>query len=269
MRILMVSDYAREVGGAEKYFFSLADLLGKHGHEVEVFGKRDEPGKAVIASRIYNPLWARRIARAINEFKPDIVHAHHVSFVLSPAVLRAAKKRDVAVVMTVHDFHLVCPRTWFVRAGGRACSDGFGMQCLLSGCALRPYYLYVMAKLLLHRRMIRANVDRVIAPSRMLADWLERNLHMQNVQVLPNFIPNCHMSLSPLRESRTILFLGRLVPEKGLEVLIKAMPVILEKIPEARLVVVGSGEQEEYLRRLCRELGVSTSVEFTGWLSGD
>jgi glycosyltransferase involved in cell wall biosynthesis len=50
------------------------------------------------------------------------------------------------------------------------------------------------------------------------------------------------------------------------DTLIRAMPALLERVPQAQLVLMGSGSGEEDLHRLAEELGVSDAVEFTGWL---
>lgn len=265
MRVLLLNDYAFELGGAEKYVSSLADLLQEHGHQVEIFGKSEPPGKAVILTRIYNPVWLRRFSKKIEDFKPDIVHAHHISFILSPAVLAAARKSGIPVVMTVHDFHLVCPRARFIHRDGRPCPYGFGVKCFLTRCAWSPYHLYAAAKLWLHRKLIARYVGHFISPSRVLAHWLEHNAGLQRVEVVPNFVGSSASSPVPVPENRTILFVGRLHAAKGVEYLVRAMPVILREVPDARLVIAGEGEQGEYLRRLCSDLGVSDRVEFAGW----
>ena len=59
-----------------------------------------------------------------------------------------------------------------------------------------------------------------------------------------------------------ILFLGRLVGVKGVDKLIMAMPHILTKIPNARLVVVGVGELQEYMTNLTRTMRLDQYVKF-------
>ena len=88
----------------------------------------------------------------------------------------------------------------------------------------------------------------------------------------PRIIP-CGVDLDRFRPDQeplspkgrpTVLFLGRLDGRKGICVLLRAMPFVLAEMPEARLVVVGTGPEETRARKLCRELGVADAVEFAG-----
>jgi glycosyltransferase involved in cell wall biosynthesis len=268
MRILMVNDSAFELGGAERYAFSLASLLQEAGHDVEILGKSGLPGKTVVLTRLYNPVWSHRVAQAIEGFNPDIVHAHHVSFILSPSVLRAARRKRVPVVMTMHDFHMVCPISWFIHRDRKPCPYGFGMKCFSTACIRRPYHLYAAAKLWLHRKLIARYVDCFVSPSRTLAHWLEANAGLGRVEVVPNFVDMSGYSTVPVPENNIILFVGRLHSAKGVECLLKAMPLILSEVPDARLVIVGEGEEGGHLMQLCGDLGVSDRVEFAGWKKG-
>lgn len=70
---------------------------------------------------------------------------------------------------------------------------------------------------------------------------------------------------------QTFLALGRLHPVKGLEMLLQAFSSIRQRLPEARLVIAGSGEPryEAGLRRLANDLGLSGRVEFAGFVAGE
>lgn len=64
----------------------------------------------------------------------------------------------------------------------------------------------------------------------------------------------------------TILFFGRLVPEKGVQVLLRALPAVAGRVPGVRLVVAGRGPYEEYLQQLAARLAVSERVDFVGYV---
>ena len=61
-----------------------------------------------------------------------------------------------------------------------------------------------------------------------------------------------------------VLFTGRLVPEKGIDVLLRAWPAVLQHVPDARVVLVGAGEQQPQLEALARQQGIASRVVFAG-----
>lgn len=65
---------------------------------------------------------------------------------------------------------------------------------------------------------------------------------------------------------KIVLYVGRLVPEKGVHVLLGAMPGVLRSHPEAKLVVVGEGYYKEELMRMSVHMGISQKVYFTGYV---
>ena len=64
-----------------------------------------------------------------------------------------------------------------------------------------------------------------------------------------------------------VLFTGRLIERKGLEYLLRAVPMILSKIPDAEFVITGDGDQRERLEKLSDELGLAQSISFKGFVS--
>jgi glycosyltransferase involved in cell wall biosynthesis len=64
----------------------------------------------------------------------------------------------------------------------------------------------------------------------------------------------------------TIVYMGRLNQRKGIKYLIQAMPRVLERVPEARLLIGGSGEREKELKALVKRMGLGESIEFLGFI---
>jgi len=71
------------------------------------------------------------------------------------------------------------------------------------------------------------------------------------------------------KKEKLVLFVGRLVWRKSVHDLLQAFKRVLEKVPEAKLVVVGDGPQREALINLTQKLGIQDKVEFTGTLVGE
>ncbi|TSC63482.1 MAG: glycosyltransferase, partial [Microgenomates group bacterium Gr01-1014_93] len=63
-----------------------------------------------------------------------------------------------------------------------------------------------------------------------------------------------------------LVFMGHILEKQGLDVVISAMPAILKKIPLAKLLIIGSGEYEDRLKRLAGNLKINKNVEFAGYV---
>ena len=80
--------------------------------------------------------------------------------------------------------------------------------------------------------------------------------------------PGCAPS-SPSPDESLVLLVGRLVYEKGFQVALEALPEIIERLPNTRFVVAGSGTHEQELRRQAEELGLMEHGTFVGWIGDD
>jgi glycosyltransferase involved in cell wall biosynthesis len=80
-----------------------------------------------------------------------------------------------------------------------------------------------------------------------------------------NFIKECKLD----KVSPTAVYVGRIDPEKKLELVIRAFREVLETMPEAKLVIAGDGVDRARLEKLVLDLGISDSVRFLGRVSGD
>lgn len=270
-RILQITDSFEYTGGIRSYIIQLNELLGHNGWLTEVYSPPGEGG----GPRSHVTRWAGRryladVRRAVQRFRPDLLHAHSLSLRLSPLPLRAAREQGIPVVMTVHDFTYVCPQKWMIRADGLPCTDGFGSRCLTRGCpgsrsglAWLPYQWLRWLKTSLHRRMLRAWVDTFVTPSAALGWWMSSSLGTKQVETVPNFVhPPADEGAGQRRQG--LLYVGRLSREKGVDVLLRAMPLILERAPGTRLTIIGDGPAGPLLRRLAAHLGVSEAVTFAG-----
>lgn len=96
----------------------------------------------------------------------------------------------------------------------------------------------------------------------------------QSVPVRCTLIPNPYrddlfFAMPEVERSREIAFLGRLVSDKGVDLLLRALRLLKDGGLAPRLSVIGSGPEEENLRALARELGVEAQVDFTGPRRGE
>ena len=273
MKIMQINDTKLRIGGAENYIYNLSDLLKENGHEVDFIGLNNFGSFLSIFTRFYNPRAYFHVSRQIKQFKPDVIHCHNISRNISPSVLHAAKMNKIPVVMTVHDFHLICPKTWFIYENGEPCPYGLGWRCCVSNCLTfkrgKKYIIYHLLKILkvvLHRNIIKKNVAVFISPSECLAKWLQKSLQIET-ETISNYIDLSDINYKKIKNNKRILYVGRLSEEKGIKYLINAMPIILKKIPEAKLIVVGRGPEENNLKKISKELKITENVFFEGYVT--
>jgi glycosyltransferase involved in cell wall biosynthesis len=291
MRILLINKYHFLKGGAERAYFDTAKVLTDAGHEVAFFSTRDtknfptewdayfvrgaeygESGQSIVEKfrLVGNILWnreaARNLDRLVDDFQPDVAHLHNIYHQLSPSVLRTLHRRNVPMVMTLHDYKLVSPNyNLFVR--GKIWNHASGFRCIVDRCVKDSYAKSLICAIekRLHAFLgSYSDVDAFISPSRFLAEKFSEFGFRHPISLISQpLVPFPErMDDSGIRKDR-ILYYGRISPEKGIEVLIEAIGS-LENKPDVR--IVGSGEETyvESLKQKVLGLGLSASVAFIG-----
>lgn len=295
LRILHVNKYLYRRGGAEAYMLELADLQGRHGHEVAFFGMDhpDNPPQryaahlppfvsldpppssigeqlATAAHIVYSPASRRGIEQVVRSFRPDVAHVHNIYHQLSPSVLRPLAEHGVPTVLTLHDYKLICP-SYQLLDHGRVCEACLGgrfhhavlRRCMDSSLAASTL---VAVESTLHRLTRAYGVVRfIISPSRFLAGkMLQAGVYPERLTVLDHFVDTARTA-PKAAPGGWVLFAGRLAPEKGLDVLIEA---IARVGLGAELDVAGEGPERTRLEVLA-EARAPGRVRFHGRLPKD
>ncbi len=166
----------------------------------------------------------RALRQLIREHRPDAVHLHNPYPLLSPWIVRTAHAEGVPVVHTVHNYRQVCASGIYFR-DGHACTDcagrRLGVPAIVHACyrGSRPQSAVMAGTLAAHRPTWRS-VDRFIALTDAMADHLRRyGIPAQRIVVKPNSVPDPGLPTPP---GDGFLLLGRLVAEKGVELLLEA-----------------------------------------------
>jgi glycosyltransferase involved in cell wall biosynthesis len=276
LKVLHVNDY-RRLGGCEVVVERTVELLRARGIDADVFTSEDVAGLRRAPLGYIDSGRARRaLAARLRTSVPDVVHLHNFYHLLSPGILAAlgAHRRDRAlrVVMTAHDYHLVSPNAamFFTRGGTIHPAEPRrlgSLRYLLTHRWDRRGAAHSLLKLAQHlwnyRILARREVlDCVLCPSRSLQ------------QTLAAFgLPAVHLPLPVPALTRihgrptgklTLVFAGRIEPEKGLAELLERLPAGFP----GRLIVLGDGSELERCRSICRERGLER-VEFRGWCPRD
>ena len=202
---------------------------------------------------IYNPGMKSRLRRCIREERPDIVHTSNLQGI-SVAAWRAAREEKIPVVHTLQDYYLTCGRCTRYH-NGRTC-ERTCVECL---------------PLLIARRRASASVAAVVGISRYILDHHQRQGLFPAASfsdVIAHDTPVVAASHGARAADAPLTFgyLGRLVPEKGVERLLDAFA---KRNGEGwRLLIAGAGD-ERYERKLRRKHAAARSpsaVQFLGWI---
>jgi len=276
LKALLINDFFGDVGGAESYFHTLCRGLHEAGVEVVALAadKPPEglPWKAQSAhtyafdpkqgiSRLWNAAASLKTRRMLKREKPDVVHAHNVFSALSMSVPYACVGR-ARTLMTLHDYRFNCPQSK-LDEHKRPCphEKGFGFMCTLRGCAL-PHLLAYQTVRNWISKFVLPQLDVLVAPSSFMKKMADAHVGGNTVHI-PHGIDVNKLKPAPMPSEKTILFLGRLVPDKGLEFLLRAMPEITKEVADARLAVAGDGPLKRKLMRMSSSLNLK-NVEFLG-----
>jgi glycosyltransferase involved in cell wall biosynthesis len=262
-RILVIHNRYRQRGGEDVVVDEEVRLLRAHGHEVELYGRDNACIEGMARVRLAREtVWSSRtvqeLEREIDAFAPDVIHVHNSFPLVSPSLYWTARRMSCPVVQTLHNFRLLCLQAMFLR-NNKVCEDCKGAspwRGVVRGC----YHDSLAASavlasmLIVHRGLgtFQRKVNRYIALNEFSrGKFIEGGLPADRIEVKPNFLPDVAQMPGPRQGG---LFVGRLAPEKGVELLGQA----LDLLPGASMDVIGEGPELEMVQqhRQMRSLGV-------------
>lgn len=284
MRILLINNFFRDVGGVERVFFIERELLANHGHTVIDFSTMHDANHPSEYARyfvsdvnfhergnvfekaarfFYSREVARALDRLITETQPEVAHIHGIFDVLGPTVLHVLKKRGVPIVFTAHAYKLVCPSG---RLFSNGATDESCKQNILNDVFHRSVQhsfiksLWGALALWWHKKRRTFDLfDRIISPSMFLIHkHVEFGWNADRFVHIPNPIDVTKFSVAASSGSY-IVFVGRLVEEKGVDVLLQAMA----RLPDIQCKIVGDGPAREALEAFVLENKI-LNVSFEG-----
>lgn len=270
MRVMVVHNYYQLAGGEDYVVRDEIELLKSHGNEVHTFFRHNDAIKSMSSlsmaqTTIWNGPMAAELAREVKRFQPAVVHFHNTFPLISPAAYRAARKQGPAIVQTLHNFRLTCNNGVLLR-DGKVCEDCVGRMFAWPGIVHRCYRDSVCAS---------AGVATMTATHRLLGTWKHAvdayiaMSYFQRERLIKAGVPDAKMHIKPnfaydpgklgTGDGGYAMYLGRLSPEKGVNVLIDAWRHINGRIP---LRLVGNGP----LQNLAAE--AQKTIPGVQWLAG-
>ena len=273
MKILMLTwEYPpRVVGGISKVVYDLSHRLIKDGHQVTVVTYRDgdtsyyEDDEGINVYRVDNYMihpnnfidWIMQlnfnmVAKAselMNKFgKFDVIHAH--DWLVSYAAKSLKEAYDVPMVATIH-----------ATENGRNSGIHDETQRYINDSEWQ--LTYEASEVIVNSNYMKNEIQRIfglpydkinVIPNGVKLDkfeGIERDYDLRRQYAMDN--------------EKIILYVGRLVYEKGVQNLIGAMPKILENYHDSKLVICGRGGMMDELKQEAHNLGIDEKVYFVGY----
>jgi glycosyltransferase involved in cell wall biosynthesis len=278
LTVVVVHERYQQPGGEDVAVDADVSLLEGHGHRVVRFERHNDEidglglvGRMQVAA---GAIWSRSSVKAlekvVDEARPDVVHLHNTFPLLSPAVSRAAVRRHVPVVQTVHNYRMICADATLLR-DAHVCTDCVGRRLPLAAVRYGCYHDsraesgVVGAMQVLHRAV--GTWSRDISLHLLISNHLLRRLvdagavPEERAMVRRNHIAPDPGARAPGSDRGYVVFVGRLSVEKGVEVLLRAAVLI----PEVPVLIVGSGPRRAELEQAAVGMG-ATNVTFLGHL---
>lgn len=212
----------------------------------DIFGPDGPPPPPGIIQRglhhfsaVHSGRWRRLAGLAMDQSRPDILHTNTLVG-MTPAVWQAARDREIPIVHTLRDYHLLCPRTTLLRSNG-------------SDCVNPPLPCKILRKLKLNRT---EGINVVTAPSSFVLNRHQEAGGFPGARMIrvPNACETLPESL-PVRGSETRprgIFLGQLDEHKGVGLILEALNDLLGRdLPDFGFDFGGVGPMADQVEALC------------------
>ena len=293
MRVLVVNRYWKRSGGVEEVVRDIVALLEQRGHEVVPFAMSDPenwdsewsgyfpkqvefPGAGGVtrARSLARAVLGRdarhRLGRLLDDVEIDVAHVFNVYHYLGTGVLTELRRRRVSVVLSLHDYKVGCPNvTLFSDHTGRPCTvcleqpGGYAwappvMRCrsnsVSAGLVLAAEAVTAHARGAYQRGPAAVTVVNSLQQVAAERAGVERT----RIHRIPNFVEIADPL--PAQRDGHVLYVGRLVREKGVDVLLDACGRA-----DLPLRVVGDGPLRQELETAAIALGIGCT--FVGSIS--
>jgi len=275
MKVLMLSwEYPpRKVGGLATHVYELSKALAEN---VEMH---------IVTCNFPGALELERVGGAIVH-RANVYSAPSPDFLTWAMLMNASLLRAGCELAPEGGFDMIHCHDWLVAQAGITLKHATGMPLVAtihSTESGRRHGIHTDYQRVIHEieGWLTYEASRIVCCSWSMLNEVAGlfNVPRDKIWMIPNGVdPETYRPSAidqPLRDKyanpseKIVLYVGRLVPEKGVNVLIGAIPRILAAHQNTKFIIVGEGYSREMLSSLSKSLGVDRKVFFTGYVSDD
>lgn len=266
MRIAHYAPRIGAAGGISTYIRRLGEAQLKRGYDVR-YCCLEHPGTGAFpADRVEVVADDEGVFDRAQQLDVNVLHLHR-------SVSQLPEER-VPTVRTMHGHQGGCPSgSRYLARPGKPCDRAYTMAGCLYGhfvdrCgSVRPQQLISNFRRIHHERSLVQQIPTYTVSQFLKEQMIRAGCPEEKLTTIPSPAPAVAHEWTPVPDDGVprFLYLGRLVPQKGLEWLLRAFSKV--EAP-ARLDVAGEGPQENAMRQLARELDIEGRVTFHGWVDG-
>ena len=283
LNVIIVNDFDYIQGGASKVAIDEANILHKNGINTIFFSSTHEENdykfKQVCTNQkeclkdgikglfrnLSNKKVKREFSKLLDSFdnKNTIIHVHGWTKSLSSVIFKVAKKKKFKLVLTVHDYFLVCPNGGFYnyRKNMICNKKPMCLKCITCNCDSRNFFfkIYRIIRQIIqnHNTKKLKNIKYIISISDFSIEKLKKYLDSNAViKKIYNPIRIDKNKIINISKNNSYIYVGRVSQEKGVD-------IFCEAISKLKLngIVVGDGILKENLEKKY------SNIKFTGWVS--
>jgi glycosyltransferase involved in cell wall biosynthesis len=263
---MIIGHYAPDLwakGGIRTYIRHLSLAQQVTGHTIYHFSEEqnpDPPPEFAASIKVTN---SQHLLDLAEQFGLDILHIHRP--------ISITRGTSFAIVRTLHGHEPYClSGSKFLARSHQPCDRAYSLAGCLGGhyidrCGSRnPYQIYTEFQRLAEERKLLTQVPVLTVSNFLKQQLIDSGYSEQSIRVLPLFASNLQDYIPPPQQGIPhFLFIGRMVPQKGLDWLLRALCQISVPI---HLDIAGEGYLADELYQLASQLGVCDRVTFHGWV---
>lgn len=259
MKILVIHNHYQQPGG-EDVVFDLESALLEESETVKRLTFQNKTGWRGFGQTVWS-IWnifaASRIKRTIQSFQPDVIHLHNFHYALGPVGIRIAKKKNIPIVVTLHNYRIICPSATLFYNGHlftESLNTSFPWKAILLGVhshsVLKTAWLAFTNWF--HKKI---GTWKQVSKYIVLSEFAKHTFTHSTIGIKetafiikPNFVYAEHASQPEIPQTKKgiYLYVGRLSEEKGIYPLLKAF-----EENGRTLQIVGDGPLRSLVKESC------------------